>query len=239
MKTTDASTVSPRYELRSELARRGLCAAEADPGRRLAWVNSIGLLFLLVGFAGSRPASSQVKALPPLEMVNAALVEPLQPPPQSQAEPQRQEPQSGQGQPGTPPFVVMTPEAPSIGFSVPAMANLVVPNSMAPAPPFAPFKPGIGVRNLAAVLNSTGTGGERPQPPYPRLALDQAQQGSVRLRLSADEGGHLRQVAVAQSSGSPVLDESARNFVRRHWTVGPGLRGRVYEATIIYQLQAN
>ena len=52
------------------------------PNRKLAWVNSICILFLLIGMAGSRPASIRIKPLPPIEEVNAAIVEPLPPPPQ-------------------------------------------------------------------------------------------------------------------------------------------------------------
>ena len=75
------------------------------------------------------------------------------------------------------------------------------------------------MRNLPAVLNTTGSGGERPQPPYPKIALEQGQQGSVTLRMTVDDAGLIQTIEVAQSSGFPVLDHSALEFVKRHWTV--------------------
>ena len=111
-----------------------------DPDRKLAWVNSICILFLLIGIVGSRPASIRIKPLPPMEEVSAAIVEPLPPPPQAQSEPQKQEQQNDQEQPDTPQVVVVTLETPAINFSVPTIGNLLVPNAIAQAPPLAPLK---------------------------------------------------------------------------------------------------
>jgi protein TonB len=102
-----------------------------------------------------------------------------------------------------------------------------------------PLKPVAPVRSLPAILHTTGGGGERPQPPYPKIALDQGQQGSVMLRMTVDDAGLIKTIEVAQSSGFPVLDHSALEFVKRHWTVPPGTGTRIYEATINYKLQMN
>ncbi len=111
--TRNANWLPPSYELKSELARFGLVAsAHQDPNRTVAWVNSVCALFLLVGILGSRPASIRIKQLPPLDEVNAAIVEPLPPPPEVQSDQQEQEPQDEQEQPDTPQVVVVTPEAP-------------------------------------------------------------------------------------------------------------------------------
>ena len=90
---------------------------------------------------------------------------------------------------------------------------------------------------VPTVLNTTGNSGERPQPPYPKIALDQGEQGSVMLRMTVDDAGLIKTIEVAQSSGFPVLDHSALEFVKRHWTVPPGKGTRIYEATINYKLQ--
>ena len=71
-------------------------------------MNSICILFLLIGIAGSRPASIRIKPLPPVEEVNAAIVEPLPPPPQLPPDQQNPEPQNDQEQPDTPQVVVVT-----------------------------------------------------------------------------------------------------------------------------------
>ncbi len=238
MQTLDADGLALGYELSSELARVGLHATESDPNRKLAWVNSICILFLLIGIAGSRPASIRIKPLPPLEEVSAAIVEPLPPPPQQQSDQQNQEQQNDQEQADTPQVVVVTLNTPNINFSIPTIGNLLVPNAIAMAPPVAPLKqPVAPLHNLPTLLNTTGNSGERPEPPYPKIALEHGQQGSVMLRMSVDDAGLIKTIEVAQSSGFPILDHSALEFVKRHWTVPPGTGSRIYEATINYKLQ--
>src|ERR1035441_5083906 len=166
----DSHRLARGYELSSELARIGLHAVEADPDRKLAWVNSVCILFLLIGIVGSRPASIRIKPLPPLEEVNAAIVEPLPP---LQSDQQKQEQQNDQEQPDTPQVVVVTLNAPSIDFFVPTIGNLLVPNAIAKAPPAASLQqPVAPLHNLPMVLNTTGNAGTRPQPPYPKIALE-------------------------------------------------------------------
>jgi protein TonB len=240
MQILDANGLALGYELNSELARVGLHATESDPDRKLAWVNSICILFLLIGIVGSTPASIKIKPLPPIEEVNAAIVEPLPPPPQVQSDQQNPEPQHDQEHSDTPQVVVVTLESPTISFSVPTIGNLLVPNAIAKAPPVAPLnQPVAPLHALPTLLNTTGNAGERPQPPYPKIALDQGQQGSVMLRMTVDNAGLIKTIEVAQSSGFPVLDHSALEFVKRHWTVPPGKGTRIYEATINYKLQVD
>ena len=132
---------------------------------------------------------------------------------------------------------MVTPESPAINFSVPTVGNLVVPNGIAKAPPVAPLRTVAPLHTLPTVLNTTGAGGERPQPPYPKIALDHGQQGSVTLRMTVDDAGLIQTIEVARSSGFPFLDHSAQEFVKRHWTVPPDKGTRTYEATINYKIQ--
>jgi protein TonB len=237
MNVLDANRTELGYELRSELARSLLRATERDPNRTMAWVNSVCILFLLIGVAGSKPASVSIRPLPALEDATAVIVEPL-PPPQALPDQLNQE-QKNEETPDTPQVVVVTPDAPAINFSVPTIGNLVVPNAMATAPPLAPLKPAAPLRSQPILLNltTTGGGGERPQPPYPKIALDQGQQGAVTLRMTVDEAGLIQTIEVARSSGFPMLDHNALAFVKRRWTVPAGKGARIYEATIIYKIQ--
>lgn len=226
------------YELQSPLARLSVHAAERNPRQALDWVNSICLLFLVIGVAGSRPAALHLKPLPKLEEASAVIVEPLRPPPTAVAE-QPSEEQNEQQQSDAPGVVVVTPDAPSINFSVPTIGNVLVPEAIAQAPPPAPLKPVAPLPRPPSQLTTTGSSGDRPQPPYPRLALEQGQQGSVTLHLTVDGAGLVQAIEVVQSSGFPLLDHSARDFVRRHWVVPPGNGARTYEAAITYKLQLN
>jgi len=239
MKTLDANRASPRYELASELARLGLAASvPQDQDRRLAWVNSICFLVLLVGILGYKRGSAEVRALAPMQEVVPVVVEPLPPPPQSTSDEQKQD-ESEQQKPDAPQVVVVTPDSPAINFSVPTIGNLMVPNAVAQAPPVAPLKPVAPLRTTPRVINSTGNGGERPQPPYPKIALEQGEQGSVTLSLTVDDAGAITAIEVKDSSGFPLLDRSALEFVKRHWVVPPGEGVRNYHATIHYRLQQN
>jgi protein TonB len=122
---------------------------------------------------------------------------------------------------------------------VPTIGNLLVPNAVAAAPPLRPLNPVASLRNVPTVLDTTGNGGERPQPPYPKIALESGQQGSVLLQMTVDDSGLIQDIEIKQSSGSGILDRSALDFVKRHWIVPPGKGSRLYEATIIYQLKRN
>ncbi len=236
MNLLDANRTELGYQLESELARVAVHAADRDPNRKLAWVNSICILFLLIGIFGSKPALIRIRPLPPIEEASAVIVEPLPPPPQVQSQQQTEE-QNNQEPADTPQVVVVTPEAPNINFSVPTIGNLVVPNAIAQAPPVTPLKQVAPLRSQPTVLDTTGSGGDRPQPPYPKIALEQGQQGSVTLRMTVDDAGLINTIEVLQSSGFPILDRGAMDFVKRHWTVPPEKGTRIYEATIHYKLQ--
>src|SRR5258705_3044875 len=126
----DANRTNPGYELKSELARFCLPAANRDSNRNLAWVNSICILFLLIGLVGAKPASISGKQPPPLQEIIPALIEPTPPPPPTAEEKQNQD-TTEPDKPEVPQVVVVTPDSPKINFSVPTLGNLVVPNAVA------------------------------------------------------------------------------------------------------------
>ncbi|SPE61504.1 TonB family protein [Verrucomicrobia bacterium] len=222
---------------RARLPRFCLPAPKRDPERTLAWTNSICTLILLIGIFGAKSAAMRIRPLPPVQDTSAVLVEPLPPPPSAPAAPQQQD-QSDEEKSDAPQVVVVTPNAPSISFSVPTIGNLVVPNAVAVAPPSVPLKQVEPLHAQPLVISSTGAGGERPQPPYPTLALEQGQQGSVVLQLTVDDSGTVTHIEVKESSGFPVLDRSALDFVKRRWVIPPGQPGaRTYEAKINYRLK--
>src|SRR5438034_8858221 len=82
------------YTLRSDIAQFCLPAATRDANRKLAYVNSICLLFLVVGLAGLNPPKIEQKVPEPIqEFVPVEIVQPPEPPktePQLQQEPEQQ-----------------------------------------------------------------------------------------------------------------------------------------------------
>ena len=91
-------------------------------------------------------------------------------------------------------------------------------------------------RHLYKPLAQQTTGGERPSPPYPPLAKELHQEGVVTLRITVDDAGEVQAIKVGQSSGFPLLDHSAMDFVRVRWTFPSGRGARTYEVSINYKL---
>lgn len=234
MNNTDANR-TPSYTLKSELARLCLPETSRDVNRTLAWVNSICILFLLVGIFGAAPAHISLNPVPPIEEMAPVILETL-PPPQTVATTETEE-QNREPAPEVANVVVVVPDAPNIHFSVPTMGNLLAPNAMAQAPPLNPLQRVEPVHSPAS-LSTTGASGSRPQPSYPKLALAQGQQGTVVLLLTADAAGNIASIQIKNSSGFPILDRGTEDFIKGHWTLpAGGSTNQMFQTTINYKLQ--
>lgn len=218
--------------MKGELARLSLPSASRDPQLKLAWVNSVCLVFLIIGLVGAKRGLIAIKPVPPIEQIIPIVVEPLILPPQ---ETTKQKQNYDDEKNDQPPVAVTIPTAPNISFSVPTIGALVVPANLASAPPLEPLRTATQISSVS----STGTSGDRPQPTYPKIALEDGEQGTVALTLAADPAGNVVSVDVKQSSGFPVLDRSAVEFIKRHWRLPVGVGSQIFETQIIYKLQLN
>lgn len=227
------------YQLKSDLARVCLPAPGRAVPRRLAWVNSISLLFLLIGVLGAQSRLSEFKPVPPMEQPVPVIVEPL-PPVAPAAEAKPAETQNDDDKPQTPSIQAVTLDTPAINFAVPTAGSLLVPMSVAPTPVEAAVRKTVAVRQEPARIQSTGRGGERPAPDqYPKIAQQLEQQGTVTLRLTVDDAGRVVSAEIQESSGSIILDRSAQDWVKRRWTIPPVNGGHVFLAPIKYQLRSD
>ena len=227
MNRMDANRILPRYELNDELARLCLPPANREPERRLAWVNSVCILFLLIGILGARQGAISIKPVPPIRQEVPVVVQPTVLPPQPVA------PKPEQPQPVNQPRVLVAlPNAPNVNFGIPTAGTLVVPAELAAPPPqMAPARIGS--------LANTGAGGERPEPPYPPIALQTGEQGTVVLTLTGDDAGNVVSVDIKESSGFPVLDRATVDFIKRHWRLPTDSDTRLFQTSITYKLQLN
>ena len=200
----NANPTSPAYELKDELARLCLPAASRDANQKLAWVNSVCILFLIIGIFGARRGLISIKPAPPLEEIIPVAVEPMILPPQEMTEKK----ETDENKNDTPQVAVVIPQTPNINFSVPTIGSLVVPANLASAPPLEPLRTAAQIGSL----NNTGSGGERPVPPYPVIAKQTGEQGTVILLLGGDAAGNVISVDVKESSGFPILDRTAHRF---------------------------
>ena len=129
---------------------------------------------------------------------------------------------------------MVIPTLPNISFSVPTIGTLVSSATLAAAPPAEPLRAIAKILSLA----TTGSNGDRPQPPYPKIAIEEAEQGSVVLRMTADAAGNVITAEVKTSSGYPVLDHATVDYVKRHWHLPTGVTaGQIFETTFTYRLE--
>ncbi len=227
MNNMDANRISPGYELKDELARLCLSTARREPERKLAWVNSVCILFLLIGILGARQGVISIKPVPPIRVEVPIVVQPAVLPPQSVA------PKPEQAQPVNQPRVLVAlPNAPNVNFGIPTAGTLVTDVALAaPLPQAAPVRIGS--------LSNTGASGERPEPPYPPIALQTGEQGTVILSLTGDDAGNVVSADVKESSGFPVLDRATVDFIKRHWRLPTDSGTRQFQTSITYKLQLN
>jgi protein TonB len=226
MNNTDSNRTTSGYELKDELARLCLPSANREANPRLAWVNSVCILFLLIGIAGARRGLIDIKPVPPIREEVPIVVQPTVLPPQSVAPKPEQAEQINQ-----PRILVALPNAPDVNFGVPTVGSLVVPAALASAPQIATMRIGS--------LNNTGAGGDRPEPPYPPIARETGEQGTVKLLLGSDAAGNIVSVDVKESSGFPVLDRATVDFIKNHWRLPAGEGSRLFETSVTYLLQLN
>jgi TonB family protein len=105
---------------------------------------------------------------------------------------------------------------------VPTVGTLVVPAALAAAPRRSEAPVRIGS------LNNTGAGGDRPEPPYPPIARETGEQGTVKLLLGGDAAGNVVSVDVKESSGFPILDRATVDFIKRHWRLPAGRQPAIF-----------
>ncbi len=226
----DANRTSPGYELKSDLARYCLPAADGEGNLKLAWVNSVCILFLLIGIVGARRGIISIKPVPPIREVVPIVVMPQTMPPQTVVPQKKEQPQVHNEQPRV---LVALPAAPNVNFSVPTIGTLAASSSFATAPPLNPLEPSAQVSSIG----NTGSSGDRPEPPYPQLAMQGGEQGTIVLLLNSDAVGNVSSITVKASSGFPFLDQATIEFVKNHWHLPSNTGTRLFQTSITYKLQ--
>ncbi len=212
------------YALSSDLAKLCLPAAFTDSYRKLAWVDSICFLFLVIGLVGlkaprvvERPLSQPTEAVP-------VVFTPPEEPPKTEPEVKPDEPQPQDTSVETPKVAVVVAAADpsSVAFPVPVEGAVVVKEARFATPP-----PPVGQTPMSpkTFVPGQGRGGTFPWPTgrdYPREALEQRSQGTVTLYVVVDSSGVPIEVEVKGSSGHYALDRFAAQWVKNKWRWLPG-----------------
>jgi len=212
------------YSLTSDLARLCLPAEFKDLSRKLAWVDSICFLFLLVGLVGIKPARIIEQPLSQPQDIVPVVFTPPEEQPKVEPEVQKDEPPP-ENQPMDTPVVaavVAAVDSPAVAFAVPVEGAVAVasarfatpPPPVTQAPKFTKFDP-----------NAYGTANYQA-PDYPGFALRNHYQGMVTLEIRLTDTWQLESVNVVKTSGYPVLDEAAMKAVKM-WHFAPPLPGKL------------
>ena len=226
----DANQTTPRYELKDELARLCLPSASRDVNLKLAWVNSVCILFLLIGIRGraARRDFHQTGSAHPGGGSGRR-------PADGVAAPGRR-PKGGAS--GT-----TTPSRRSLSSCRPRRTSTSAcrPSARWSRPPPLPPRrtPQVAPLHTVGSLNNTGAGGERPEPPYPKIALEVGATRHRHSSLTGDDAGNVVSVDVKTSSGFPILDRATVDFIKRHWRLPTDGSTRLFETSITYKLLLN
>jgi periplasmic protein TonB len=227
------------YQLKSDLARVCLPASGRTVPRRLAWANSISLLFLLVGILGSQSRLPALMAPPPLEQPVPVIVEPLPPVAPTTTESKETDQQNDDDKPQAPSIQQVTIETPAINFAVPTPGSLLVPMSVAPTPGEVSVKRVAPVKHEATQIKSSGKGGDQPDPDYPKMYQDMGITGTVVLSFTVNDAGKVDSIEIKKSCGSSILDQHTADYIKRRWMVPPVNGAHLFEVSIRYVLRSN
>lgn len=226
------------YRLSDDLARLCLPSEFKDSYRRVAWVDSICALFLIIGIVGLNPPKIVQRPItPPQEIVPVIFTPPEEQPKPEPVLKQPDEPQETQEAPTEVPPIptVVAANAPNVAFAVPVEGPVAIaPMSHAAAPPPVTQAPPPQPKRF---VPGQGEGGTFPWPTsYPREALEQRLQGTVTLYVEVDAQGLPVKVEVKESSRHFVLDRYAVQWVKGHWRWLPG-EMRYYYVPFQFTLQ--
>jgi len=223
------------YALRSELAQFCFPAAHRDDQRKLAWVDSLCLGFLIIGAVGLKPPAPVVRTVVPIEEPMTTIVEPPPPSQPQELAPAETTEEISDQPPDTPQVVAVSLPSPSFNFSVPTRGNLIVPAAMASAPPARPMQAltqAVAKPAAVSVLRPQGKGSDRPDPPFPYALISNGavgtraeikQRGTLErntlwLLAVVETNGTLSSLTVDESSGFSQLDQHTMDWVKRRWT---------------------
>src|SRR5207249_7845423 len=208
------------YELSSDLSKLCLPSEFTDAHRKLAWVDSICFLFLVVGLVGLKAPKVVERPMTPV----ADLLPVELPPPEEKPKvvPQilQEEPVQADKPLDTPQVaaVVAAPDTKGVEFAVPVEGAVAV----APARFATPPPPVTQVAAPRKFNPDAEIGGSFPSPSYPVQAWRNRSQGTVTVDILVDATGAVTSAKVIKTSGDALLDQEALKTVKARWHFLPG-----------------
>jgi protein TonB len=233
----------PEYRLNSDLAQYCLPSANRDDARRLAWANSICLMFLTVAILGVRQPVFVIREVDPLPEPLPVVILPPPTEPETQPQVAREEPEEAEQPDDDVEIPVVAPvivaAAQDASFSVPVEGFTALSSDarfVPPPPAIIPKAPPPDALPKADFRNIRFGGKEfRKQPPpgYPDEFSRNRIGGTVEALITVTTNGLVSKVEVGRSSGFPALDRHVTEFIRKEWKAEPG-EGAFYRIAITF-----
>ena len=221
MSQTSASSQSGAFERRdyalsSDLAKLCLPDTFEDKSRKLAYVDSICLAFLIIGLAGVKQQQVKERPLtPPADTAPVIYTPPEEPKPQPETPPDKPA-ELQETSVETPQVVtVVAPSAVGVAFAVPVEGPVVVaksPRFASPPPASKPRQPHVFIPGEAKGTFPWPTQRDLP-PELARRAIET----KFLVRVLVDPSGIPAKVEIKDSSGDVILDRFAVQWIKRHW----------------------
>ncbi|MFM2082934.1 MAG: hypothetical protein RL380_1625 [Verrucomicrobiota bacterium] len=221
--------VSSPGRLSSDLARLCLPQAMSDDTRKLAYANSLCVLFLVIGAIGLNPprlVRHEVSA----SSDNVPVI--FTPPDEA---PAPEQPKTDEASPSDAPSeapqvaVVVAASSANVAFAVPVQGSVIVAASpqfvSGPATTHASKPTGNGPVVFSGDGEASGT---FPKPDWPIEERKARHEGGVTLHAIIAEDGTIAEISVRDSSGFGSLDRHTLNFVKRNWQFPSGVRRDYY-----------
>lgn len=238
--TAPGTGSAPEYHLHSDLAKLCLPQTFQDAHKKLAWINSICLLFLIVGLVGlkqqriiQKPLSSPTEVVPVI-FTPPEETPPDQPPPKPD-ETEPPPPDQISDQPAVVTLVAPNPAAVAFPVVVKGPVAIAPTHNLISAPP-PPSKQQVAPPKPSLFNSRAASGGRYPDPSYPRVELLARHEGKVMLYVIVGSNGEPTSVTVRDSSGWPTLDRHAAKWVEENWRWVPG-ETRHYLVPVIFQIR--
>lgn len=213
------------YRLSDDLARLCLPQEYKDSYRNLAWVNSICVLFLVVGLVGLKPPRVYVRPVNEASDVVPVVFTPPEEQPKVQPEVKPEDQDQPKDTPEDTPQVaqvVAAADSSSVAFAVPVQGAVAIASEarMATPPPLSQQAPPPAAPKPLQ-FNPNAGGGVFPEPEYPGMAVRNKWQGTVIIEILVDPGGRITDAKVQKTSGISVLDDAALSVVKNRWRFMP------------------
>ncbi len=195
-----------------------------------------GAVALHAGLAAWAMQPTKAVAFPEQQIIQIAMVQPST---FSEAIPEPAQPEPAPLTPPKPDGMIKVESVPEIRTEKKKKERKEIVKTSAPSLPTSGMQsPDATLKNAAVTEPQFDADYLRNPPPvYPQRARRRGAEGKVMLEVAVTREGDARDVFIARSSGSGILDEAARDAVQR-WRFIPARRGsELVEARVIVPVE--